>query len=537
MPTRNYWQGYTPTVSLEGLAEFNRQKEIEKENRLIGLKHLIETQGRQIAKENTKNYLTESNDNAWVEYNYTQPKAKNKHLHRQNVDKMMHTKEDVEAMTLGGIAPLAIMSAPLWGPSIIAGGDALASSALGKVITKGITHPYTNAFSTSAFGAHGLNHAINEGINGWGDAAMTTLEVAPLGGLVNPIYKGIVQPGMRLFNSPLTGNWTKIGNREYRLSPNSLGTNTIPLESKPITPHDDVTDNLLKWLGRSEGYKPEKPISQMNDLYFDFKPEQREMADIWKSKGVNLDRIGANDIEEALSKRWNELVSSNQDRHTIVRSVGNDIYYLYDLIPDKKAQYGWKSIGTSQLNKDASGNMHMADVSNNTGSVRNGKPAIKHKVQENALNAAIKVAKQEGGEGAVTGEWWLSAPKQQHVVQKYHDRQVVGNTGQHSNVNMVEERINADIRRGLPVTGEEETLAKSMLDLRRAGDKEIKTLFNQPFWLLKTPTYDIPVKSTLFDPTIIDRFGKMHIDWSNPNIFKGIAYPTLIGAGLYGTKE
>lgn len=191
MPTRNYWQSYTPTVSLEGLAEFNRQKEIEKENRLIGLKHLIETQGRQIAKENIKDYLTESNDNAWVEYNYTQPKAKNKHSHRQNVDKMMHTKEDVEAMTLGGIAPLAIMSAPLWGPSIIAGGDALASSALGKVITKGFTNPYTNALATSAFGAHGLNHAINEGINGWGDAAMTALEVAPLGGLIIPTTREI----------------------------------------------------------------------------------------------------------------------------------------------------------------------------------------------------------------------------------------------------------------------------------------------------------------------------------------------------------
>ena len=87
------------------------------------------------------------------------------------------------------------------------------------------------------------------------------------------------------------------------------------------------------------------------------------------------------------------------------------------------------------------------------------------------------------------------------------------------------------------VTGEEETLAKSMLDLRRAGDKEIKTLFNQPFWLLRTPIKDTPVKSTLFDPTIIDRFGKMHIDWSDPNIFRGVVYPTLIGTGLYGTQE
>lgn len=113
MPNRNYWQGYTPTASLEGLAEFNRQRDIESQRRLIALKQLIATKGKQIAEENTKDYLTKSNDNAWVEYNYTQPKAKNKHLHRQNVDKMMHTKEDVEAMTLGGIAPLAVMSAPI----------------------------------------------------------------------------------------------------------------------------------------------------------------------------------------------------------------------------------------------------------------------------------------------------------------------------------------------------------------------------------------------------------------------------------------
>jgi len=299
----------------------------------------------------------------------------------------------------------------------------------------------------------------------------------------------------------------------------------------------DVTDNLLKWLGRPEDYVPEKPISQENSLYFYFKPVQGEMADIWRNKGVNLDRISGNDIEEALQKRWDELVSSRQDRHTIVRSTGNGTYFLHDIIPDKNTPYGWRSIGTTQLSKDAAGNMHMEDITNNTGSVRMGKPATEHGVQEKALNAAIKVAKQEGGEGVVTGKWWLSAPKQQHIVQKYHDREVIGNTGQHTNANMVEERINADIRKGIPVTGEEETLATSMLDLRRAGDKEIKTLFNQPIWLLRTPTKDALVKSTLFDPTIIDRFGKMHIDWNDPSIFRGITYPTLFGAGLYGTQE
>lgn len=53
MPTRNYWQGYTPTASLEGLAEFNRQRDLESQRRLIALKQLIATKGKQIAEENT----------------------------------------------------------------------------------------------------------------------------------------------------------------------------------------------------------------------------------------------------------------------------------------------------------------------------------------------------------------------------------------------------------------------------------------------------------------------------------------------------
>lgn len=41
---------------------------------------------------------------------------------------------------------------------------------------------------TAGFGAHGLNHWVNEGIDGWGDAAMTAMEIAPLGGLVKPMW-------------------------------------------------------------------------------------------------------------------------------------------------------------------------------------------------------------------------------------------------------------------------------------------------------------------------------------------------------------
>ena len=69
---------------------------------------------------------------------------------------------------------------------------AIAASALlplaGEAAYPLLTNPYVDATITSGFGAHGLNHAINEGIDGWGDAAMTALEIAPLGRLAKPMW-------------------------------------------------------------------------------------------------------------------------------------------------------------------------------------------------------------------------------------------------------------------------------------------------------------------------------------------------------------
>lgn len=56
-------------------------------------------------------------------------------------------------------------------------------------VSAALANPYVDAGLTSAFAGHGLNHAINEGIDGWGDAAMTALELAPLGRLAKPLYE------------------------------------------------------------------------------------------------------------------------------------------------------------------------------------------------------------------------------------------------------------------------------------------------------------------------------------------------------------
>ena len=144
---------------------------------------------------------------------------------------------DIDKVMLGtlalGLAPIAAQAAI---PGVSTLGDYIAGTKLVNVGNKVITNPYVSSAIESAFAGHGLNHAVNEGINGLDDAAMTALEVAPLGKLARHIYEEVVRPGTRLFNSPLTGKWTKIGNREYRLSPNSLGVSGTPLESRITTP-------------------------------------------------------------------------------------------------------------------------------------------------------------------------------------------------------------------------------------------------------------------------------------------------------------
>lgn len=76
-----------------------------------------------------------------------------------------------------------------------------------------------------------------------------------------------------------------------------------------------------------------------------------------------------------------------------------------------------------------------------------------------------------------------------------------------------------------------------MLDLRRAGTNEVKTLYNAPFRLLKSTSYYTPTKSVVFDPTIIDNYGKMHIDWNSSNVFKGLAPIGIGGTILLNNNE
>ncbi|MBR1465704.1 MAG: hypothetical protein IJ607_05020 [Bacteroidaceae bacterium] len=179
-----------------------------------------------------------------------------------------------------------------------------------------------------------------------------------------------------------------------------------------------------------------------------------------------------------------------------------------------------EEVGTATIYLDAEKNAHISWIENKSPIGDDGKHTVGG-VQENGLNSAIQAARSEGGEGVITGEHYMSAPYQYPTIQKFRDRQVIGR-GFHENVNLLEESAKN--------TAAE---SKSMLDLARAGNTEYKFLEDAPSWFLRTPTYNTPTKSTVLNPGIIDKFGRMNIDWNNYNIFRSLTGPTFLGTSLY----
>lgn len=168
-----------------------------------------------------RDFGIESNDATSV----ADGRRQNSHLDERGIEgaaKAAAWAKDHPVLNNVGLGLSTIPFAVAATPAVVGGGE-LAATAL--------ANPYVDAALTSMGGAHAAQSLAN-GKADW----MTALELAPLGRLAKPLYEGVVQPGMRLFNSPLTGNWTKIGNREYRLSPNSLGVNGSPIESRDTIP-------------------------------------------------------------------------------------------------------------------------------------------------------------------------------------------------------------------------------------------------------------------------------------------------------------
>lgn len=189
-------------------------------------------------------YLTTSNDNTWVESRDLRVQAtrqKNPHLAQRAVEgakaHAAWAKEHpiLNAVSMGlGALPFAVAATPLM---------AIAGEAAYPVLT----NPYVDAALTSGFAGHGLNHAINEGVDGWGDATMTALEVTPLGKVVKPVAQGVANTAKEVYDSgALWDAYTtfggRFGNYGGNMATNIYGTaaRRYGLPDKARVPADNI---------------------------------------------------------------------------------------------------------------------------------------------------------------------------------------------------------------------------------------------------------------------------------------------------------
>lgn len=219
---------------------------------------------------------------------------------------------------------------------------------------------------------------------------------------------------------------------------------------------------------------------------------ERNLVEELKNSGVDLNKIPREAISLALNKRRDLIKQTAPSSYTLVE--GSPMFHfnhqLYDFRNGNPV--GWMNVdfkngdtyvrGVEKINPSSAG------------------------VYEKLLGSSILTSQSLGGKGSISGMQLISAPKQYHVLQKFRNRELTPYKGTHTNAKMVYDKLRVET---------EDKPAFSMLDLSKAGDKETKTLLDAPVWRLKSPTFQTPTKSTVFNPYIIDSEGKMHINWND----------------------
>lgn len=110
----------------------------------------------------------------------------------------------------------------------------------------------------------------------------------------------------------------------------------------------------------------------------------------------------------------------------------------------------------------------------------------KNNIGRNLYDAEVVTAKQEGLEGVVSGGNLISAEKTTSTLEHFPKKEVIRTDG-----------------------------------IRKNSKSNIRS-YNNPVYLLKEPSSKVNTKSVLFKPSIIDNNGIMHIDLSNPDIYKTV---------------
>lgn len=281
------------------------------------------------------------------------------------------------------------------------------------------------------------------------------------------------------------------------------GLSKIPLFFK--SNNGNITENFLKFVGGSG-----KPTSQAVPKT----QAQKEMYQMLEQSGVDMSKIGIEDINKALELREQQLFASGKrfsyqepvtHNTEIIRDIdnGQEVAYIGLRKPyltnDKGfAEDAWIQYSSNPRNKGLK-----IDMVENLSQTKPGFNKTYHEEQERLTNSAIQVGKQQGYEGVVSGESLLSPEKTVKMYPKYKHKRVIDQNGTYNWQNH---------NSGLP---------------QQSG----------PVYMLEQPTYKTVVKSKIFDPKIIDSNGKMKIDWKKgASMFTAWGVPITIGGYTYATN-
>lgn len=248
-----------------------------------------------------------------------------------------------------------------------------------------------------------------------------------------------------------------------------------------LKPAKTITDRFFKFIGK------ETPKTSIQPIEFKGLRDQQQklLLEELQKNGVDISKVSFEDLNRALERRMYNIQKTAPESYTYVtpsNTWGNANITMSDI---RKGQ----EVGRMELLPG-----HGADKYIHIGDTKNlGKGA--HGVSEKMLNSSTNVAKSLGKEGTLTGEE-LASPHitVNHVWPKFTDKKLIGNYGTHywSNHTSLPNQTNA------------------------------------PVYLIQKPTEYIPTKSIIFNPNIIDKFGKMKINWNDADIFKTIS-PIGIG--------
>lgn len=310
-------------------------------------------------------------------------------------------------------------------------------------------------------------------------------------------------------------NWSKLSwtdkiKRRFNIAKHQFNESSSPIVNSInalLGDYDPENPDLQTGIAPSPGVK--KPIINLKDyrkitstqkfynfiggrqkgqLVFDGKSFNRKASqediqfyNILRKSGVNTSKLTIEDIRKAQKLRQNIIKKSAPKNYNY--QVGNaDDVKIYGMEDGKVI--GDIDISFPEFKLFYGDPVARVDMVRNLSPIKNGHHTMQG-VQKLMTDAGIQYVKQTTPyKGLESGKVLLRADKTKNMYDSYKNKKIIGNSG--------------------------------------AWSENGNTTYDNPIYLLKDKAIDtpkIPLKSRIFDPIILTKFGKMKIKWNNPNIY------------------